>query len=143
MVEKAVVEEMMKLEGVALAISSTALLEGNLPNTPLTQSVLRNFNPGRSGDIFIVHQPHCFINDFDGLTVACTHGSPWRYDTFVPVVFAGANLKGQRVYRSIETVDIAPTLSAAVGAKTPSGSRSGPLPEVIQPLNDRVVEQSK
>ncbi len=131
-VEKAVAEELMKLDGVALAISSTALREGNLPNTRVIQAVLRNFNPGRSGDIFVVHQPHCFINDFDGLTVACTHGSPWRYDTFVPVVFAGGNLKGQRVYRSIETVDIAPTLAAIVGAKPPSGSRSGPLPEVMQ-----------
>jgi hypothetical protein len=93
--------------------------------------VLRNFNPRRSGDIFVVFQPHCFINDFDGLIVACTHGSPWRYDTFVPVVFAGGKLTGQRVYRPIETVDIAPTLAAIVGAKPPSGSRSGPLLEVL------------
>ena len=33
-VEKAVVEELMKFDGVALAVSSTALSEGNLPNTP-------------------------------------------------------------------------------------------------------------
>jgi hypothetical protein len=131
-VEKAVVEELTKLDGVALAVSSTALREGNLPNTPLIQSVLRNFNPRRSGDIFVVFEPHCFINDFDGLIVACTHGAPWRYDTFVPVVFAGGNLTGQRVYRPIETVDVAPTLSAIVGAKPPSGSRTGPLLEVMQ-----------
>jgi len=31
-------------------------------------------------------------------------------------------------------VDIAPTLAAIVGAKPPSGSRSGPLPEVLQGL---------
>jgi predicted AlkP superfamily pyrophosphatase or phosphodiesterase len=131
-VEKAVVEELMKFEGVALAVSSTALSEGNLPNTPLVQSVLRNFNPQRSGDIFVVFQQHSFINDFDGMTVAVTHGSPWRYDTFVPVVFAGGKLTGQRVYRPIETVDVAPTLAAIVGAKPPSGSRSGPLLEVLQ-----------
>jgi predicted AlkP superfamily pyrophosphatase or phosphodiesterase len=131
-VEKAVVEELMKFEGVALAVSSTALSAGNLPNTPLVQSVLRNFNPQRSGDIFVVFQQHSFINDFDGMTVAVTHGSPWRYDTFVPVVFAGGKLTGQRVYRPIETVDVAPTLAAIVGAKPPSGSRSGPLLEVLQ-----------
>jgi hypothetical protein len=33
------------------------------------------------------------------LTVAATHGSPWRYDNFVPVVFAGGELTAQRVYR--------------------------------------------
>jgi predicted AlkP superfamily pyrophosphatase or phosphodiesterase len=130
-VEKAVAEEIMKLEGVALAVSSAALREANLPNTPLIRSVLRNYNPTRSGDIFVVHQPHCFINDFDGLTVSCTHGSPWRYDTFVPVVFAGGALKAQRVFRPISPASIAPTLSAVVGAKPPSGTRSGPLPEVF------------
>jgi hypothetical protein len=124
----------MKFDDVALAVSSTALREGNLPNTQIIQSVLRNFNPERSGDIFVVFQQHYFINEFDGLTVAVTHGSPWRYDTFVPVVFAGGKLAAQRVYRPIETVDIAPTLAAIVGAKPPSGSRSGPLPEVLQGL---------
>jgi predicted AlkP superfamily pyrophosphatase or phosphodiesterase len=131
-IEKTVVDELMKFDGVALAISSTALIEGNLPNTPVIQSVLRNFNPRRSGDIFVVFEPHCFINDFDGLIVAVTHGAPWRYDTFVPVVFAGGNLTAQRVFRPIQTVDVAPTLAAFVGTKPPSGSRSGPLPEVLQ-----------
>jgi predicted AlkP superfamily pyrophosphatase or phosphodiesterase len=133
-VEKAVVEELLKLDGVALAISSSALRDGNLPETPLVRSVLRNFNPRRSGDIFVVFEPHCFINDFDGLTVACTHGAPWRYDTFVPVVFAGGKLTGRRIYRPIETVNVAPTLAAIVGTKPPSGSRSAPLPEVLQGL---------
>ena len=133
-VEKVVVDELMKFEGVALAVSSAALREGNFPNSPLIQSVLRNYNPRRSGDIFVVFQQHCFINDFDGLTVTSTHGSPWRYDTFVPVVFAGGRLTARRVDRTIETVDLAPTLAAIVGAKPPSGSRSAPLQEVLQGL---------
>ena len=131
-IEKMVVDELMKFEGVALAVSSTALRRGQFPNSPLIQAVLRNYNPRRSGDIFVVFQQHCFINDFDGLTVTSTHGSPWRYDTFVPVVFAGGGLTARRVDRTIETLDIAPTLTAIVGAKPPSGSRSGPLQEVLQ-----------
>ena len=132
--EKVIAAELMKFEGVALAISSAALREGNLPDVPLINSVLRNYNPTRSGDIFVVHQPHCFINDFDGLEVTCTHGSPWSYDTFVPVIFAGGALKAERIHRSIEPLDIAPTLSAAVGAKPPSGTRGNPLPEILQQM---------
>jgi len=130
--EKTIAEEIMKFEGVALAVSSTALREGNLPDTPLIRSVLRNYSPKRSGDIFLVFQPHYFINDFDGMTVAASHGSPWSYDRFVPVVFAGGALKPQRIYRPIEPVDIAPTLSALVGAKPPSGARGIPLVEVLR-----------
>lgn len=135
-VERAVADEIMKFDGVALAVSSTALRNGNVPDAPLMNSVLRNYHPNRSGDIFVVHDPHCFINDFDGLEVTCTHGSPWRYDTFVPVIFAGGTLKPQRIYRPIEPVAIAPTLSAFVGAKYPSGSHTGPLKEVLQAVHE-------
>jgi predicted AlkP superfamily pyrophosphatase or phosphodiesterase len=130
-VEKAVANELMKFDDVALAISSSALREGNLPNTPMIRSVLRNYNPKRSGDIYLVFKSYHFINDFDGLTVSATHGSPWRYDSFVPIVFAGGKLSGRRIYRNIEPVDIAPTLAAILGVKAPSGARGSALEEVM------------
>ena len=76
-VESAVAEEIMRLAGVSFAISSTAMLEGRIADTPLTRSILHSHNPRRSGDVFVVFEPNWFINDFDGLTVATTHGSPW------------------------------------------------------------------
>jgi hypothetical protein len=42
---------------------------------------------------------------------AATHGSPWRYDTYVPVIFAGNGLPAKTVFREVETVDVALTLS--------------------------------
>jgi predicted AlkP superfamily pyrophosphatase or phosphodiesterase len=130
-VEREVANEIMKLPGVALAISSTALATGAYADMPLIRSVLNNFSPQRSGNIFIVFSPHSFINDFDGLTVAAHHGSPWPYDTFVPMIFAGNGLEGRRVGRRVETVDLAPTLAALLGTKPPSGSVGKPLTEVI------------
>lgn len=129
--EAAVVEELMKFPGVSLAVSSEALRTGNLPDTDLHDAVLRNFHPRRSGDVFIVFEPNWFINDFDGLVVASTHGSPWNYDTHVPIVFAGANLTPATVVRKVQTVDIAPTLSAYFDLKPPSGSVGKPLFEVL------------
>ncbi|HTN72166.1 MAG TPA: hypothetical protein VMO00_13885 [Methylomirabilota bacterium] len=38
----------------------------------------------------------------------------------------------RRIYREIQTVDVAPTLAAVVGVKPPSGSRGAPLIEVLQ-----------
>ena len=115
----------------------TALLDervtwarGRLPDTPLLRSVLNNYNPRRSGEIYVVFQPNWFINDFDGLTVASTHGSPWTYDTYVPVVFAGAGLQSAVVDRRVHTVDVAATLAAFLGIKPPSGSAGLPLIDV-------------
>ena len=129
--EAAVVEELMKFPSVSLAVSSAALRRGDLPDTELMAAVRHNFHPKRSGDVFIVFEPNWFINDFEGLIVASTHGSPWNYDTYVPIVFAGAGLEPAIVDRRVLTVDIAATLSAFLGIKPPSGSVGEPLVEVV------------
>ncbi len=129
--EEAVVKELASFPGTSTAISSASLQRGNVPDTPLYRAVLNNFYPERSGDIYVVFEPNWFINDFDGLHVAATHGSPWNYDTYVPVVFAGAGLDAENVTRKIHTVDIAPTLSAYLGIKAPSGAFGDVLGEVF------------
>ncbi|MEM9305054.1 MAG: alkaline phosphatase family protein [Pseudomonadota bacterium] len=130
-VEEAVAEEIMRFEGVSLALSSSALQAGAVADTDLNRLILNSHNPRRSGDVFVVFRPQWFINDFDGLTVASTHGSPWTYDTFVPVIFLGPGLEAQQVARRIETVDVASTLSAIAGTNRPSGARGAVLPEVV------------
>jgi len=130
-VEKAVATELVKFDGVAAAVSSTALRTASLPDTLLMRAILRNFHPKRSGDIYIVFETNVFINDFDGLSVASTHGSPWRYDTFVPVIFAGAQLKASSVSRPVTPYDVAPTLANYLGVKPPSASIGNPLTEIV------------
>ncbi|MEX0325749.1 MAG: alkaline phosphatase family protein [Puniceicoccaceae bacterium] len=131
-VQEAVAMELMKFDGVAMAASSEAIVEGDLPETFVTRAILRNHHLQRSGDIFIVFEPHAFINDFDGLTVASTHGSPWRYDTHVPVIFAGLDLPPATIDRRVHTVDVARTIAAFLGTKPPSGASGNVLTEVTQ-----------
>jgi hypothetical protein len=50
----------------------------------------------------------------------------------VPIVFAGGSLTARRIYREIQTLDVAPTSAAIVGVKPPSGARGVPLVEVLQ-----------
>ncbi|MEJ2256611.1 MAG: alkaline phosphatase family protein [Woeseiaceae bacterium] len=130
LLEATVVAELMKFPGVSLAVSSAALRSGNVADTDLMGLVRHNFHPKRSGDVFIVFEPNWFIQDFDGLTVASTHGSPWNYDTYVPIVFAGMGVEAQTVDRRVHTVDIAATLAAFVDIKPPSGCVGNVLYEV-------------
>lgn len=46
---------------------------------------------------------------------SATHGSPNQLDAWVPIVFAGPTFKPGRYTREVHTVDIAPTLAAALG----------------------------
>jgi predicted AlkP superfamily pyrophosphatase or phosphodiesterase len=130
-VEAVVAEELQKLPGIAYAISSSALRRGEVAGGSVTDQVLANFHPDRSGDIYIVFEPHWFIADFDGLTVASAHGSPWTYDSHVPIIIAGPGIEPKRVVRRVETVDVAPTITAYLGTKPPSGARGVPLLEVF------------
>ncbi|MBW4936007.1 alkaline phosphatase family protein [Marinobacter sp. F4206] len=130
-IEQTLADTLMQFEGISVAIPSSALRSGAFPNVPVISAVLNNFHPKRSGDIYVVFNPNVFINDFDGLEVASVHGSPWRYDTHVPVIFSGYGLKAQTVSRPIAPYDIAPTLSSLIGAKAPSGAVGEPLPEVL------------
>jgi predicted AlkP superfamily pyrophosphatase or phosphodiesterase len=131
-IEKVLAEEIEKFPGVARAVSSTALRSAALPDTELMRKILNNFHPRRSGDIYLVFEPYVYINDFDGLIVASTHGAPWRYDSFVPVMFAGAGLEPATVSRAITPYDIAPTLAHYLGIKQPSAAIGEPLIEVIE-----------
>jgi predicted AlkP superfamily pyrophosphatase or phosphodiesterase len=131
LVERAVAEELMEFRGISLAVPSSALAENRQPDTLLMRSVLNNYNAKRSGDVFVVFEPNVFINDFDGLVVAATHGSPWRYDTHVPVFFAGSGIDKKTVHRSVSPYDVAPTLAARLRIKPPSGAYGQPLVEVL------------
>jgi len=113
--------------GIALAVD-----RGNLaatPATPLLSRIQRNFHPARSGDIYVVQDPYWF--NFDKGPVAGMHGSPWRYDTHVPVIFAGIDIDNRVVHRLVHPVDIAPTMSAILGMTAPGSASGEVLPEVL------------
>ncbi|KHT62772.1 alkaline phosphatase [Photobacterium gaetbulicola] len=129
-VQRVVAEEITKIKGIEQAVTSTDVMQNNLPNTRLMQLVKNNFHPQRSGDIYLVFTPRTYINDMDGLTIASTHGSPWRYDTHVPVIFAGYQVDANKVSREITPYDIAPTLSNVLGITQPSGATGKVLQEI-------------
>ncbi len=130
-VETAVAAELLKLSGIAYAVGSNALRQGAVPNTHISRAVMANFHPDRSGDIYVVFEPHWFVADFDGLSVASAHGSLWSYDSHVPVIVSGPGVPAGRITRRVETVDVAPTIAAYLGTKQPSGVAGIPLAEVL------------
>ncbi len=64
--------------------------------------------------------------------IAAIHGSPWAYDTYVPIVFAGHHVPAQTITRLVAPSDIAPTIATYLNIKFPSGSIGKPLEEVLE-----------
>jgi arylsulfatase A-like enzyme len=129
-VSRLIAQELIEVEGIGYAISSADLVAGRVPDAPISRQVLHNFSPKRSGDIYIIYEPQWGATG-NGDVALVNHGSPWRYDTFVPIVFAGNKISAQRINLLVETTDIAPTLSDLLGLKPPSGSIGVPLHEVL------------
>jgi arylsulfatase A-like enzyme len=66
---------------------------------------------------------------FISSTATTTHGSPYEYDTNVPILAWGPRwVRAGRVDRAVEVADIAPTVSRWLGVKAPSSSEGKLLP---------------
>jgi len=113
---------------VGAAAATHELLERE--QSGLARQMQLNSHAERSGDIYIVQSPYWFM--FEKGPVAAMHGSPWAYDTHVPIIFAGAGIQPARVNRRVHPVDVAPTLSALVGLSAPAGSDGKLLEEVLR-----------
>ena len=61
-----------------------------------------------------------------------THGSCFSYDTHVPLIFWGGDIKKGVTDRRVNIRDIAPTLSNILGISFPNGSTGNPLIEITQ-----------
>lgn len=131
-VQAAVADEISQVPGVAYAVTSTDIAKNQVPNTHVMELIKNNYHPARSGDVYVVFQQRSYITDMEGLTIASTHGSPWRYDTHVPVIFAGFDIPKQKISRAITPYDVAPTLSNKLGITLPSGATGEVLEEVTR-----------
>jgi arylsulfatase A-like enzyme len=57
-----------------------------------------------------------------------THGSPYAYDTHVPLLFFGAGIAHGSSAEEADICDIAPTISDLLGIPFPSAATGKPLP---------------
>lgn len=119
---------LLKQEGVSDVFTRQLISAGEYGEAGAKGMVKRGFHTKRSGDLAVVLEPGWFEGSWPQGT---THGSPYTYDTNVPVLFYGYGIKaGSSVsYHSI--TDIAPTLSVLLKVKFPSGCTGQPVKEIL------------
>jgi hypothetical protein len=118
-------EAVRKLPYIFRVYTSTQLEHEGVAGDPIGKLVQRGFYRERAGDLFIVQKPY-WIASKDGTS----HGTPYSYDTHVPVIFLGRGIRAGRYDDNISVADIAPTLAALLGVNAPSGSVGRVLPVV-------------
>jgi hypothetical protein len=89
--------------------------------------VRNGFNLARSPDIVAVTDPY-YIFSGSGTS----HGTPYEYDTHVPVIFLGPPIRTGSYPGAIGVEDVAPTLAALLAIKAPSGNMGRVLTEMLK-----------
>jgi predicted AlkP superfamily pyrophosphatase or phosphodiesterase len=88
--------------------------------------VQRTFHPRRSGDVLFVLEPYCVPG-----AKGTTHGSPWHYDTHVPLLLLGKGVQRGKFDREVSPACIASTVAELIGVDYPSANAEQPLREAL------------
>ena len=129
-VERIAADAIRKVDGVYMVVTRDQIQDGRTPDTDVARRVVTAFHPNVSGDLLVVLE-NLYL--FGGGSAGTTHGSPWPYDTHLPVAVAGFGVKPGRYPRSASPQEIAPTLASLVGVDAPSGATAPVLVEALAP----------
>ncbi|HVN06408.1 MAG TPA: alkaline phosphatase family protein [Bryobacteraceae bacterium] len=88
-----------------------------------------SFRELRSGDVMLSYEPGA-VEDY-GAGRGVSYGSLYSYDTHVPLFLYGAQFAANVIERSIEAVDVAPTIARAAGVGFPSSTTGQVLGEAF------------
>jgi hypothetical protein len=119
-------EALLAQPNVAAAYTRGELQSGSRAGAPLFEQMRKSWSREVSGDVQYVLKPNFM---FGSSTSIATHGSPYEYDTHVPLLVWGPRwVQAGSVAQRVEVADIAPTLARMLGVAAPAASEGRPLP---------------
>jgi len=119
----------LTVRGISRAFTRAQLLQGAVSITdPIERRVVHGFYASRSGDVVVIAEPYKYLGD----AIPATHGTPYSYDTHVPLIIVAPGLVPGRYYDRASPADIAPTVSALLRTTPPSNAVGRVLIEAIR-----------
>ncbi|MCU0379251.1 MAG: alkaline phosphatase family protein [Bacteroidales bacterium] len=126
-IQKKVARFMVQFSGIASAVPSTTFEMSDFAGGILLK-MNNSFRSQRSGDIMITLNPG-WVEKNDNVT---GHNSPYEYDCHVPLIWYGWTASRASVTRSVNTRDIAVTLSVLCKVPLPNAANGDPLHELFR-----------
>jgi predicted AlkP superfamily pyrophosphatase or phosphodiesterase len=110
--------------GIAVVYTRRELQSMSRTDAPLFAQLRKSWHPAVSGDVQYAVRPNWMF----GSAVA-THGSPYDYDTHVPLLMYGPQwVRPGRIDAPVEVTGIAPTMARLLGVAAPAMSQGQVLP---------------
>jgi arylsulfatase A-like enzyme len=79
--------------------------------------------------VVLISEPFRYLADY---VATATHGTPYSYDTHVPLVIMGGGVAVGLYRQPASPADIAPTLAALLGVQAPSSATGRVLTEALK-----------
>ncbi len=92
--------------------------------------VQHSYTPGRGAGLLSMYGIEMWWAENTltwGMPVGTTHGSPYHYDRWVPLVLMGPGIQAARVDRPVRPMDLAPTLAGLAGIPMPIDLDGNPI----------------
>ncbi len=133
-VENFIATVTLEQPGIAFAFTRSQLERGQMPSTRIATLVQRAWHRQFAVDLVVVQKPfYYFQSKSNSPQAVCSHGTPYSYDTNVPLMIQGNRwIKPGRYGQYAETVDIAPTLAQILNTRVPSASEGKVLTQALQ-----------
>lgn len=109
-------------------VYTRAQMEQGSYDSGVAALVQKGFDQERSGDVFFILDPGYLT----GGPTGSSHGTPYSYDTHVPLLFYGNGIKNGHTFEQTVITDIAPTVAALLGIQDPNGTTGTVVSEVLK-----------
>lgn len=100
------------LPGISRVDRFQDLIRGDTINDPIARRWSHQFPAQGNVELVITQTPYSIFG-----SITATHGSPYDYDTHIPIIFYGPWFRPGKYPEFVRTVDIAPTLAEIAGVK--------------------------
>ena len=126
-VQDEVARFLITLDGIAGTLTAETLTHHQFTQG-VEEKIQKAFYPKRSGDVMFWFEPQWFAQKDFGTG----HGSPWNYDTHIPMHWYGWNIPAGESSKPVYVSDIAPTVATFLNSPFPSGTTGNPLNDYMR-----------
>jgi predicted AlkP superfamily pyrophosphatase or phosphodiesterase len=123
----AVIDHMTKVPEVSRVFDISKLAETTLP-AKQKEMLANGWFPARSGDVQFILKP----GSIDAGATGTTHGLWNPYDSHIPLLWYGWNIKKGKTNRELYMTDIAATLAAMLNIQMPNGCIGKVIEEIVK-----------
>ncbi len=127
-VRRQAAEAVREIPHILRVYTRDQLAAGQVLEDQVDMRVRAGFHAKRAADLFIVSEPYWLFEE-----KGTSHGTPFNYDSHVPVILMGWGIKSGRFHSRTAVNDIAPTLALLLNVEIPSGSVGRVLQEALAP----------